>query len=310
MPKVSIILPTYNRANFIADAIESVIAQTFINWELFIVDDGSTDNTPNIVSKYLKNRKIKYFTKENGGVSSARNLGLKLSTGKYIAFLDSDDKWLPEKLECQLKYLDAHSDIDVVYTPMFVQDLNGKISSITANKMLEQELKNKYLLKSLLLDGFIPMLSTVLIRRSKIKVLFNEKVRSGNDFIFFIELGLLNLIFYGLKKPLAIYRKGQDSITSNRYLYLKNALIMIESIYNKACNFPININTAKSYRYLTFAKDILRSSTIKKQYGLAKKNIFYISTLVKSFYHDPMNMYIYKHLLKDIPREIFKRCML
>jgi teichuronic acid biosynthesis glycosyltransferase TuaG len=300
MPKVSVIITTYNRANLIREAVESVINQTFTDWELFIIDDGSTDNTANVVSEFLRDARIKYFMKENGGVSSALNWGLKLSTGKYIAFLDSDDKWLPEKLESQVKSLDLHADIDTIFTPMFVQNLNENISSVTANKMLGQRLQGRRFLKYLLLDGFTVMPSTVLIRHEKVSVLFDEELKQNVDFGFFMELGLLGLVFYGLKYPLAVYRKGQNSITSNRHSFFKNALKVVNVVYKKNYVFSININIARSYRCMTFAKYILRSSTIK--YGRVKKILLYISTLAKSFYYHPLNFYLYKHLLKDLPK--------
>lgn len=98
MPKVSVIIPSYNRGNFIEETINSVLNQTFNNFEILVVDDGSTDNTKEIVSK-IKDERLKYIYKENGGVSSARNLGMTKAAGKFICFLDSDDLWPENFLE-------------------------------------------------------------------------------------------------------------------------------------------------------------------------------------------------------------------
>ena len=94
----SIIIPTYNRANLIGKAIDSVLAQTYHNWELIIIDDGSTDNTRDVVRSYNDNR-IKYFYQENRGRSAARNYGIDISKGDYISFLDDDDYYLENFLE-------------------------------------------------------------------------------------------------------------------------------------------------------------------------------------------------------------------
>ena len=103
---VSIIMPSYNTAKFISKTIESVLEQTYKNWELLIVDDCSTDNTDEIVSKYDDDRIIYLKNKKNSGAAVSRNKALKNAKGKWIAFLDSDDLWYPTKLEEQIKYIE------------------------------------------------------------------------------------------------------------------------------------------------------------------------------------------------------------
>ena len=112
-PKVSVIIPTYNSAQFIAEALESVFVQTYKDYEVIVVDDGSTDNTKEVLKPYMS--KIRYIYKENGGAASARNVGIKNARGEYIAFLDSDDLWLPEKLEKQMGYFEEHPQVDMVF---------------------------------------------------------------------------------------------------------------------------------------------------------------------------------------------------
>lgn len=114
-PKVSIVIPVYNRAELISKAIESVIAQTITDYELIIVDDGSTDDTKSVVNGY-DTGKIRYVYQENKGKSSARNLGIGLAHGEYIAFLDSDDMFLPNKLALQVAVLDNNCDCGFVYS--------------------------------------------------------------------------------------------------------------------------------------------------------------------------------------------------
>ena len=106
-PLVSIILPTYNRADFLPASLDSVFAQTYVNWEIILIDDGSTDNTVEVLKKYDQAR-IRYFHQENQGVSGARNYGISQCNGELIALLDSDDEWLPKKLETQIAYMHEH----------------------------------------------------------------------------------------------------------------------------------------------------------------------------------------------------------
>lgn len=122
--KVSVIIPTYNRESTLGRAIDSVLNQTYRNFEVIVVDDGSTDNTSRVVEKY-KNR-IRYYSKLHGGVSAARNLGLEKSEGTWVSFLDSDDYWLPKKLEKQMEYLQKNPDIMIVQTDEY-WIRNGKL---------------------------------------------------------------------------------------------------------------------------------------------------------------------------------------
>lgn len=116
MPTVSVIIPTHNRAAYIMDALESVWAQSYLDYEIIIVDDGSTDHTAEVLEPLSEDGKIRYVFQENQGESAARNHGIRLATGKYIAFLDSDDLFLPLKFEKQVMYLDQHPDVGLVHS--------------------------------------------------------------------------------------------------------------------------------------------------------------------------------------------------
>lgn len=115
MALVSVIIPTFNRLKVLDRAIKSVLSQTYSDFELVIVDDGSTDSTGELLQKYIDHPKIRTFRTENQGVSAARNLGLQMAQGKWIGFLDSDDEWLSDKLEKQMSYLEAHPETKVVH---------------------------------------------------------------------------------------------------------------------------------------------------------------------------------------------------
>src|SRR5919112_291203 len=106
-PLVSVVIPCYNQAHFLGEAIESVLAQSYPNFEIIVVDDGSTDDTSEVAGRYPKVRLVR---QENQGLSGARNAGLARSEGEYVVFLDADDRLLPEALETGLEYLDAHSE--------------------------------------------------------------------------------------------------------------------------------------------------------------------------------------------------------
>ncbi len=113
MPVVSVIIPTYNRADMLDEALRSVFAQTYKDFEVIVVDDGSTDHTRSVVDKYP--HRVRYVHQENQGHALAKNTGIAAADGGYIAFLDDDDTWLPRKLELQMDVLENNPDVDLVY---------------------------------------------------------------------------------------------------------------------------------------------------------------------------------------------------
>ncbi len=124
-PRVTIIIPVYNGSNFVVDAVESALNQTYDNVEVIVVNDGSKDNTEEVLQKYMP--KIKYFKKENGGVSSALNLGIENMTGTYFSWLSHDDVYMPEKIEKQIEFLSKLDDQNVIlYCDYALMDIKGK----------------------------------------------------------------------------------------------------------------------------------------------------------------------------------------
>lgn len=127
---VSIIMPSYNTAKYIAESIQSVLDQTYKNWELIIVDDFSTDNTDEIVRPFLVDERIHYLKNElNSGAAVSRNRALREAKGRWIAFLDSDDLWMPEKLEKQISFMETN-DYSFSYTEYEEIDVNGNKTGV------------------------------------------------------------------------------------------------------------------------------------------------------------------------------------
>jgi glycosyltransferase involved in cell wall biosynthesis len=123
IPEVSIILPTYNRASYLDKCIQSVIKQTFEDWELIVVDDGSNDHSFAIVNPYLRKfDKIRYLKHSNRKLGYARNAGIQASFGKYITFIDSDDHYFPNHIESRLDYLYSHPGIDLIEGGFFLEE--------------------------------------------------------------------------------------------------------------------------------------------------------------------------------------------
>jgi hypothetical protein len=130
MSRVSVIIPAYNASRFLKAAIDSVLAQTYADIEVIVIDDGSTDDTAQIASN---SPGVICIRKPNGGVSSARNAGVRSSTGDYVAFLDADDVWHPQKIACQVALMEQHADCDLSYTRMSVDSETDSVTSTTVD---------------------------------------------------------------------------------------------------------------------------------------------------------------------------------
>lgn len=162
---VSIIIPTYNRAAVIRRAIDSILRQTYSSYEILVIDDGSADETKSIVTD-IQDARIRYIAlEENRGVAHARNVGIQEAKYDYIAFLDSDDEWLPDKLEVQMRKLEAAQDsVGMVYCRMGGKLRDGTGRFVCPHQSYEKEMLEGDLFQLLLLNNVIGM-PTVLVRR-------------------------------------------------------------------------------------------------------------------------------------------------
>lgn len=227
-PVVSIIIPTYNARPYIASAIESVRRQTFTDWELIILDDGSRDGTADVVEPFLADERITYFWKSHSGVSAARNDGVRRARGDYIAFLDADDSWEPLNLERKLETLAEHADVDWVYSDAFLADAEMRKR---AEAGLGEE--GDLLQRILLWDGsVIPGPASNLVLRRKCfddGLAWDTNLSSGADQELTIQLARR----YGSRRvpaPLWTYRDLPGSMSKNAALTERDHLL----IYRKA----------------------------------------------------------------------------
>lgn len=231
-PLVSIITPLYNSEKFIAETIESVLAQTYENWEMIIVNDCSKDNGAKIVEEYIKkDKRIKLFNNEkNMGVSFTRNRALDLSQGKYIAFLDSDDLWHKEKLKKQISFME-NNNLSLTYTSYTKMNEDGSLRGIIN---VPKKLNYEELLKNCLI-GFL----TAVYKKEELEDCKFIKSKA-EDYIFWLNMFKKIDFAYGIQESLAFYRVSKNSRSSNKidivkfhwkiYREIEN-LSLIKSIY-------------------------------------------------------------------------------
>lgn len=213
---ISIILPTYNREGIIKRAIDSVLTQTFSDWELIIMDDGSTDETEHAVAKYLVDTRISFYKQINAGPIAARNNAAKIAKGDWLAFLDSDDEWLPEKLEKQwAKIKEANKEIVVFGNFYYINENNDKLGEFFGSKTKPYSGR---ILQRLLADNFVLTSSVVLPRQLFLNLGgFNRELNLviGEDHELWLRLsGVLE--FHYIPEPIVLYRVHSVQLTKKK----------------------------------------------------------------------------------------------
>lgn len=208
---VSIITPVYNSEKYIGDTIKSVLAQKHTDWEMIIADDCSKDNTVEVVKQFTDPR-IKYFKlKKNSGAAIARNEALEKAQGKYIAFLDADDMWKPEKLEKQLNFM-MENRIGFSFTGYEILREGG-------NKIIKppQKLNYSQFMKNTIIGTLTVMINTDIVGEIRL-----VNVKKDHDSMTWAKLLRKGHIAYGLNESLAYYRKLEGSISNNKLKAARN----------------------------------------------------------------------------------------
>ncbi len=202
-PRISVVIPTYNREELITEAIDSVLAQTYRDFEIIVVDDGSRDRTSDRVAQY--GDRITYHVQENCGVAAARNAGIRLSQGEFVCFLDSDDLWKPQKLATQIRFADAHPEYALLSTELQGFDADGKVGGRRKAEMYT--IRNGLVIEDLLFGNWIQT-STVMLRRDCLDEAgwFDEDVgQFGEDWLLWMRV-VSRFPIYFLPEPLVSYR--------------------------------------------------------------------------------------------------------
>ena len=209
-PVVSIVTPCYNAAHLIIETIDSVLSQTFTNWEMLIIDDCSRDNSAEVIKEYSTNDdRIKYFktSHRSGSPSMPRNIGIENARGKYIAFLDADDVWLPDKLEIELEFAEKNR-YHIVYSYYEKMNYEGK----RENRLVETRKESTY--SSLLKSNSIPCLTSLVSRESIGTTRFKQIPQE--DFCFWLDILKKGYTAHNICQYTALYREANSSRSANK----------------------------------------------------------------------------------------------
>lgn len=273
-PLVSVIIPAFNAEHFISEALDSVFAQTYRLIEVIAVDDGSTDKTADIVRKYVRDvqdaRNVRtseaieliYIYQENAGPSKARNTGIKAAKGDYIAFLDADDRWTPEKLEKQMKFMTANPEISFVFGDMMVFDAHESVIDSVFKKYgyppCNEKGKIINAFENLLERNFIPT-GTDLIKKACFEKTgyFDESVKHGEDYGLWLRITLMYEIGY-IPEILMQRRLHNKNLSKEQEKFYKSKISLLESIKKeyaliiKQKNVDINSFILKSIKKMSY----------------------------------------------------------
>ena len=210
MPKVSIITPAYNAEKYLSETIESVLQQTFLDWEMIIIDDCSEDNTFKIATDYSKkDSRIKVIKNDvNSGVAATRNHGLEIASGDFVAFLDSDDMWFPEKLEKQLFFMEENE-----YVLTYTKYQNYITETKQKGKVIRE--KKKMTARKILGNTAIGCL-TVMVNRKMVGEFYMPLLKHTEDNCTWHEILSRGYVAFGLQEVLSLYRISDNSMTSKK----------------------------------------------------------------------------------------------
>ncbi len=239
MPAVSVVMPAYNVAPYIGEAIGSVLAQSFTDFELLVVDDGSTDDSRAIAEEYARqDRRIRVLRKPNGGISSARNLGLQAASGAFIAILDSDDVWLPDFLRTQVAILEAQLGIDIVTANAWF--LGSRLDGQPARPWPDTRPAPD--LAQMLADEEAVFVMSV-FRRKVYETIgeFDEALRTNEDYDYWLRAAVAGFRFHRNDTPLGRYRRRDDSISANELRMVRGILRVFEKLRPALLERPMEL---------------------------------------------------------------------
>ncbi len=244
MVKVSVIIPAYNGDRYITDAIAGVLAQTYTDCEIIVVDDGSTDNTKNIIQQYRN--KIKYYSQSNQGVAASRNLGLSKAKGEYIAFLDQDDVFLPHKLALQVAVLEREPALAMVNSGWQIVNQDGVFQSA-----VKPWLQIPQLTVADLIIWKPVFLGAMLFRRSQLESIadFDTSLEQTPDVDLVLRLAAKGGASAWVKQTTVKYRQHQDNASKNTLLQAQELDCILEKFFTQPNLSPEIKNLEAKSRY-------------------------------------------------------------
>lgn len=282
-PLVSVIIPMYNVAEYICDAIESVLAQSYEHFEILCIDDGSPDCSAQLVKGFADSR-VKLVRQKNRGLAGARNTGLNFAKGKYVALLDADDLWHQDKLKIHVDHLEHSKDVDISYSPSLFMDDEGNVLKIGQFPKLKSVNAKDILCRNPVGNGSAAVIRKRLLDeiseavsddRRKRTEYFDERLRQSEDIEFWLRCALTHYAkFEGVKQPLTYYRINDDGLSANLEKQLSSWHSAMN--YNRSKHprfFRTWFSLAQAYQFRYLARRAVKSGMSKEARAYTFKSL-------------------------------------
>lgn len=281
MPTVSVVMPVYNVQNYLGSAVESVLKQTCKDFELILVDDGSTDASYSICQALAENNaQIRVIRQRNKGLAAARNTGIRASIGKYIAFLDSDDLWHSEKLSQHLQLLNQRPEVGVSYSASRFIDQQGNDIGLSQQPKCEHVQAKDVFLRNPIGNGSAPVIRKEVLTEIGFKVdgvtqFFNETLRQSEDIECWVRIAMTTTWqFAGIAKALTYYRVNNSGLSANVDKQFKSwqqaCCLMTEYAPDLIMRYA---SLAKAFQYRYLARRAIRSKDTRVALQLIGKSL-------------------------------------
>lgn len=293
-PKVSVIIPTYNSSKFVEEAINSIILQSYKNIEIIVIDDGSTDNTKDVLNKYINDSTITYCYQKNGGPGAARNRGIKESIGDFVCFLDSDDVYLPDSILDRAQVLKNYPEVGLCFSDYFLQTKQHQTKIIPHNRQYSKfneaiefstKERNIYIFPKKSYNLVVPSCylhtSSCMLRKSVLDIvgLFRTDIFCAEDNDLWLRISMHCKIAF-IDKVGSIYKTHRSSLYIPSERYLKDLIVFLEDIIrkysfdNETCRLLKKklYNAYFSLGYYYFDKALFRKSRIYFLKSMKNKN--------------------------------------
>lgn len=288
-------MPVYNAASYVGEAVKSVLSQTFQDFELVIVNDGSTDLTSDIIDLFRDNQKIRsYVFPRNRGYAMAMNKAASLAKGEYLAIQDGDDISLPTRLEEEVKVLDKHLDVELVYSHVLEINQDGKVMRKRGGISKDDTIINTPdAFYRLYIEGnFIPNPTIMMRRRHLNRYLYRPDLPTSNDLEHKIRVAH-DYSIYEVTKPLVKLRRGHKSMSSNQKLSLETEHRIIQLLYEEYKDKKPKISFLDYRRALSnhYVREAKFYGRIQKEYSTAVQKVF------TSLLYYPLQVKIWKYVV-------------
>ena len=315
IPLISIIIPCFNQAEFLAEAIESVTQQTYRNFEIIVVDDGSSDNTKEVVSDFSD---VRYIRHHNRGLAGARNTGIWASKGDYLIFLDADDKLLPKALESGLNCFYSHRDCAFVFGQHAYLKSDGKsfeemqTSLSEYNLFLSRLRENKDRYRSLLYGNYIGMHASVMYRRHVFQYVkgFDLSLDAAEDYELFFRITRNYPVYYH-DNVVAEYRRHSKSMTRNAELMLRSVMTVLRSqkkYIKDDKNYMDAYRAGINFWIEYYGHDLIQQ--VKTQLFMIGEKIRALRGIVTLIIYAPgwLSLYVIKYMMRCFKRSLKSLC--